>query len=685
MRLIERLSASRRRDDGGFTLIELLVVVVILGILAGVVVFSVNGVQDKGQTAARRTDERTLRTAQAAFNAKFGRYAASDDELAAKGFLSSPSTQHDTAPAGKSFLIGYGQPNDGVSPGGWPVLSLAAGRDNGRPTPFLSQRGPGNLNTNYLFDPLVWRDATGDPVPWLATGWERSADGLQWTFTLRPNVKWQDFPATGEVLTADDVVFTFDYLKNATGVTAAQVNSVKNRNTFIRDFVTNVTAVPGTPERVVFTLNQPVNTFMTRLAQSLLILPRHIWSTVSNPMTNPPTNLDVYKGTGPYILQNPGSYTPSTGVSEYVANPNFFLGEPYVKRLRFITVSDEIGQLLNGDVSAGGVGNEESVTQEALDTVAAAGFQKIENPGGWNRALHFNGLRGFPYDNAAFRRAVAYTVDRAALLQNIVGGRGELSNLGGLAPSHPFLAPGLPAYARNVDTAKGLLDSLGIVDGSDGDAIRELPATFGGSPVTGGGSNFNVTLYTSDRFSSDTVEAVQQYLLDVGLASTYVVEDSNAADCRAGQANYDMAFVGYGNLTADPDQLRTRYKDTGSPLAPGVCANPPFTSVWGWATATSTTSTVNGSRTGMNFSALAARQLVEPDPTARRSQLHDMQEIIATEVPLISLYSPFSTIFYPPGGFSAWYSTPGGTPPGPPGFNNKHVFITGKQFGLPAV
>jgi peptide/nickel transport system substrate-binding protein len=665
--MIERLSAARRRDDSGFTLIELLVVIVILGILAGVVVFSVNGVQDKGETAAEKTDERTLRTAQEAFYAKFGRYAASDDELAEKGFLAAPSTQHDTAPAGKSFVIGYGQANDGVSAGGWDVLTLAAGTDNGYPTPFQSLRGPGNLNANYLFDPLLWRDSTGEALPWLATAWERSADGLQWTFTLRPNVRWQG--STTEFLTADDVVFTFDYMKNATGVVAGDVTAVKNKNTMIRDDVTSVTAVPGTPEKVVFTLNKPVNTFMTRLAQSLLILPRHIWQGISNPMSAAPANTDVFKGTGAYVLQNPGGYTPSTGVSEYVANPDFFLGMPYVRKLRFITVNDEIGQLLNGDVSAGGIGSEESVTQAALDTVTAAGFNKIENPGGWNRALHFNGLKGFPFNNVGFRKAVAYTVDRAGLLQNIVGGRGELSNLGGLAPSHPFLAPNLPAYARDVVQAKTLLDSLGIVDGPDGDSIRELPATFGGSPVTNGGANFNVTLYTSDRFSNDTVEAVQQYLLDVGLASTYVVEPSGTADTRAQNKNYEMAFVGYGNLTSDPDQLRTRFRAIGTS----------FSNVWGWAPAST------GPRTGLGFTVLADKQLIEPDPAARRDQLHDMQDIIAAEVPLISLYSPFSTIFYPPGGFSAWYSTPGGTPPGPPGFSNKHVFITGKQFGLPSV
>jgi general secretion pathway protein G len=67
---VERL----RRDERGFTLIELLIVIVILGILAGIVLFSVGGVTDRGSVAACKSDLKTIETAVEAYRAKNGTY-----------------------------------------------------------------------------------------------------------------------------------------------------------------------------------------------------------------------------------------------------------------------------------------------------------------------------------------------------------------------------------------------------------------------------------------------------------------------------------------------------------------------------------------------------------------------------------------------------------------------------------
>ena len=74
--MLEQLRKARE-EESGFTLIELLIVIVILGVLAGVVVFAVNGINDRGQTAACRADLKTIEVAQEAHYAKFTAYAGS--------------------------------------------------------------------------------------------------------------------------------------------------------------------------------------------------------------------------------------------------------------------------------------------------------------------------------------------------------------------------------------------------------------------------------------------------------------------------------------------------------------------------------------------------------------------------------------------------------------------------------
>jgi prepilin-type N-terminal cleavage/methylation domain-containing protein len=69
----------RRRTESGFTLIELLIVIVILGVLSGIVVFAVSGIQDRGNAAACKTDKKTVQVAVEAFYAKNGAYPAAGD------------------------------------------------------------------------------------------------------------------------------------------------------------------------------------------------------------------------------------------------------------------------------------------------------------------------------------------------------------------------------------------------------------------------------------------------------------------------------------------------------------------------------------------------------------------------------------------------------------------------------
>jgi general secretion pathway protein G len=72
---------AAQESNGGFTLIELLIVIVVLGILAAVVVFSLGSVTSKSAVSACQADGATVNTAMAAYNANNGSVATTQGML----------------------------------------------------------------------------------------------------------------------------------------------------------------------------------------------------------------------------------------------------------------------------------------------------------------------------------------------------------------------------------------------------------------------------------------------------------------------------------------------------------------------------------------------------------------------------------------------------------------------------
>ena len=93
--MLQRIKADRHNEDG-FTLIELLIVIVVLGILAGIVVFGVGTFRQNATDAAHRADCKTVSVAAEAYNARAGNaggYPANVAQLVTLDYLKS-------APAG---------------------------------------------------------------------------------------------------------------------------------------------------------------------------------------------------------------------------------------------------------------------------------------------------------------------------------------------------------------------------------------------------------------------------------------------------------------------------------------------------------------------------------------------------------------------------------------------------------
>src|SRR5580700_8830184 len=69
-RRIQERRAATNGDEWGFTLIELLIVIVVLGVLAGVVVFALGGVTSTSAQAACNSDAKNVETAVEAYRAQ---------------------------------------------------------------------------------------------------------------------------------------------------------------------------------------------------------------------------------------------------------------------------------------------------------------------------------------------------------------------------------------------------------------------------------------------------------------------------------------------------------------------------------------------------------------------------------------------------------------------------------------
>lgn len=102
--------ARLRRDERGFTLIELLIVIVILGILAGIVLFAVAGITDRGNAAACKSDRKTIEVAVEAYRAKNGSYPPNLDPALTTGgnqFLRPDPNLSGNTKTGAGYTITY--------------------------------------------------------------------------------------------------------------------------------------------------------------------------------------------------------------------------------------------------------------------------------------------------------------------------------------------------------------------------------------------------------------------------------------------------------------------------------------------------------------------------------------------------------------------------------------------------
>ncbi len=270
----------------------------------------------------------------------------------------------------------------------------------------------------------------------------------------------------------------------------------------------------------------------------------------------------------------------------------------------------------------------------------------LEGPLDLTVTLYWNQEKGGALTDLRFRRACALAIDRADIVERLLGGQGEPGNPGFLPPDHPFHVD-VEQYPFDREAANRLLDEAGYrrTGGEGPRRDRE------GRPL-----RFPL-LVNAD--ASAVVDLVAANLDAVGVELDVESADFGAAVATMTGGGYEMAITLYGNLSGDPNYMRTLYSSRTDQTF--------FHSARGYS--------------NKEFDRLADEQLVKfDDADERRRILARMQEIVAKDLPFLHLYYPTPFLVFRKAAFDQWSYTPNAGFYGSP--LNKRVLVTGLDQGV---
>jgi len=318
-----------------------------------------------------------------------------------------------------------------------------------------------DATANQLYDQLISFNSEDDELkPALAKSWHVTRDGKMITFYLRKGVKFHQtsyFTPTRD-FKADDVVFSFNRILNPdheyhaiAGVRFPFFDSV-NFNALVKE-------VEKINEYTVrFKLNRPDSSFLSNLASDYsVIISQEYGEKLSK--ENKHENIDLLPiGTGPFKLKE---YRAGSFI-RYYTHDNYWREKPAIEQLVFdITPIDtgRLTKLLAGecDVVAYPIAHNKIAEHPllTLDTVTSL------NVG----YLGFNTEKP-PFNNKLVRKAIAYAIDRDAIIDAIYAGKADLAK--SLLPKSSWaFSDKTQEQVHSIETARILLSEAGYPNGFD--------------------------------------------------------------------------------------------------------------------------------------------------------------------------------------------------------------------------
>jgi len=259
-----------------------------------------------------------------------------------------------------------------------------------------------------IFDALLSYDTKLTPQPQLATDWTISADGLAYTFRLRPNVVWHD----GKPFTSADVAFSILFLKIA---------HPRGRGTFAN---AERVETPD-PLTAVIVLSKPAPYLISALAATESpIVARHLFEG-SDPAA-PPTPEQLV-GTGPFVFKEwvRGSHVVVERNPRYWDQPR-----PYLDRIVFRFVADSAARLAGFQTAELDLGGYSPVPLADVERLKALPHLVVDTRGfvytGSQQQLILNLDNRYLRDHEV-RLAIAHAIDLKAIVETVFYGYADVS------------------------------------------------------------------------------------------------------------------------------------------------------------------------------------------------------------------------------------------------------------------
>jgi len=349
---------------------------------------------------------------------------------------------------------------------------------------------------NNLFEGLVRFNRSGKIVPCLARSWDVSKDGKTYTFRLQKGVRFH----SGKAFGAADVKYTFDLARDP-----------ENKTKTHKEYYKGIAKVEVIDDHTVrFTLNSVDSMFLYDLARGdSVILPQDMQPEMK---THP-------VGTGPFEFREwiKGDHVTLVRFREYYRE-----GIPYLDEVifRFIdTAPARNAALKAGDIDViGYIASPETAVEFDRDPR----FKVYPGVTTGDVIMSTNNSRK-PFNDVRVRRAMAYAIDRRAIVEGAMFGYG--TPIGShMSPVNPNYVDLTWMYPHDPEKAKQLLTEAGYPNGFE--AVIKLPSMY--------------------PYSVRSGEVITDLFKRVGIKlKIELIEWGQWIDRVYGNADYDLTVIGH--------------------------------------------------------------------------------------------------------------------------------------------